>query len=58
MSFEFPKQENIKKETLTIERDWEDENLPENFEVDVYETTLEDIRDEVVIFKQLNCKIY
>jgi hypothetical protein len=57
MSFEFPKQENIKKETLTIERDWEDENLPESFEADVYETILEDVRDEVVIFKQLNQSI-
>lgn len=54
MSFEFPKQENIKKETLVIERDWEDENLPESFEADIYETILEDVRDEVAIFKQLN----
>jgi hypothetical protein len=57
MNFEFPKQESIKKETLMIERDWEDENLPESFEADVYETILEDVRDEVVIFKQLNQSI-
>jgi len=39
MNFEKPPvPENIKKESVVLERDWEDENLPESFEVTVCET--------------------
>ncbi len=55
MNFEKPPvPENIKKESVILQRDWEDENLPESFEVSVYETTLDNITGEVVIFKELN----
>jgi hypothetical protein len=55
MNFEKPPvPENIKKESVVLERDWEDENLPESFEVTVCETVLDSIQDEVVIFKEVN----
>lgn len=55
-NFERPRAEEevTKKESLVLERDWEDENLPESFEVVVYETTLKDITDEVAIFEDFN----
>jgi len=57
MGFEFPEQEQIKKETLMIEKDWEDTKLPESFEALVCETTLKSTNDDTAAFEGLNVAV-